>query len=232
MSNVRVPERDDKFNNYIRNTTAVLEDGTPTGAVRLGLSTEQQNEWLDYRDRWIELYPKYTNKSTRTSVVTKSKNDFKSAFRAFTKAPLQRIEASENLTTADRLVFNLPERDRTLTRRGAITDVPFGTLVGKGGGMMEVRARRATDANRCSKHPLADAVEFRYQIVPLDFNILNDAPEPLQCANVIMSKAALWRINLESAALGKRIIGYLRWVNLSNPANNSGWSNLMTNIVG
>jgi len=25
MSDTRVPERDDKFNNYIRNTTAVLE---------------------------------------------------------------------------------------------------------------------------------------------------------------------------------------------------------------
>jgi hypothetical protein len=231
MSNVRVPERDDKFDNYIRNTTETLEAGTPSGAIRLGLSMAQQNEWVGYRDHWIELYPKYTNISTRTSVVTKSKNDFKSEFRAFTKAPLQRMEASENLTTGDRLIFNLPERDRTLTRRGAITDIPIGNLVGKGGGMLEVRARRGNDANRCSKHPLADAVEFRYHLAAPESNPLTTAPEPMLCTNVLFSKAALWRVNLGSAAQGKRVMGYLRWVNLSNPANNSGWSNLISAIV-
>ena len=236
MSGTRVSEIDSEFDDYIRNTTTVLETGTPAGSVRLGLTTAENDDWVAFRDAWIVVYPKYTNVSRRTSIVTQQKNNLKKDFREFAKIPLKRIEVSPNLTEEDRGTFNLPVPDTTPTRRGAITDVPFGSLVGKGGGMMEVRARRESDATRSSKHPLADAVELRYLILndsttPPDEGSGGDFPSPEDCRNSVSSKSALWRVSLGSAARGKTVLGYLRWVNLSNPANNSGWSMPMVGII-
>lgn len=236
MGNDRIIQKDSGFDSYIRNTTATLLAGSPTGAVRLDLTTDQNTQWIAYHDQWVIIYPKYTNLSTRTKTITAQKNQLKRDFSNFAKQPLKRIDASENITPEDRDIFNLPLRDTTPTRRGAITDVPFGSLVGKGGGMMEVRARRESDATRSSKHPLADAVELRYLILndsttPPDEGSGGDFPSPEDCRNSVSSKSALWRVSLGSAARGKTVLGYLRWVNLSNPANNSGWSMPMVGII-
>jgi len=236
MSGTRVSEIDSEFDDYIRNTTTVLETGTPAGSVRLGLTTAENDDWVAFRDAWIVVYPKYTNLSTRTKTITSQKNQLKKDFSNFAKQPLKRIDASENITPEDRDIFNLPLRDTTPTRRGAITDVPFGSLTGKGGGMMEVRARREVDATRSSKHPLADVIELRYKIMdngstPPDQGGDDDFPTPENCPNIVSSKSALWRVSLGSAARGKSVLGYLRWVNLSNPANNSGWSLPIIGII-
>ena len=243
----RVPKKDSEFDPYIRNTTTVLETGIPLGAVRLGLTVGQGTQWLGFRDQWIAVYPKYTNSATRTTTITNAKNTIKKEFTLFAEKPLKLIEASDNLTADDRGTFKLPERDRTKTSRGAIADAPFGTIKGTGGGMMEVRVRRANDATRSSMHPLADAVEFKYLILdnsngtqnppppmptpqPVGKD-LNKAPTPDDCPLAVTSKTALWRINLGTQNQAKRIVGFLRWVNLTNPANNSGWSDLMTTII-
>jgi len=236
MGSERISRTDSKFDIFIRNTTVALLAGSPTGAVRLGLTTDQSDQWVDYRDQWVVIYPKFTSLSTRTKTVTQDKNQLKADFIEFAQPLLNRIAVNENITTDDRNIFNLPQRDTTPTRRGAITDVPFGSLVGKGGGMMEVRARRESDATRSSKHPLADAVELRYLILndsttPPDEGSGGDFPAPEDCRNSVSSKSALWRVSLGSAARGKTVLGYLRWVNLSNPANNSGWSMPMVGII-
>lgn len=123
--------------------------------------------------------------------------------------------------------------------------MPFGTLRGIGGGMMEVRVRRERDATRSSLHELADAVEFKYLIMDNPANETppspdrtegpskpgNGVPTPDDCPNAVTSKTALWRINLGTVNQGKRVIGFMRLVNLSNPANNSGWRDLMTTII-
>jgi hypothetical protein len=233
----RVPSTDSKFDSYIRNTTEVLETGTPTGAVRLELTTTQAAQWLSYRDQWIDIYPKYTNTATRTASVTNTKNAIKKNFSVFAETALKRIEISENLTDDDRETFNLHKRDKVPTKRGTITDIPIGKLTGAGGGILEIRVRREHDATRSSMHPLADAIEFKYLI--LEDNKTDsdpkegkdDVPNADDCPLSITSKKALWRTNLGAKARGKRIIGFLRWINLSNPENNSGWSELLTTIL-
>lgn len=239
MSNDRrVPQKDSLFDSYIRNTSTVLAAGTPTGAIRLGLTTTQSDQWLDYRDQWIDIYPKYTDTAIRTKAITNTKNSVKKSFTSFAILPLNQIAVSPNITANDRLTFNLPERDATNTKRGGITDNPFGKLKGTGGGGLEIRARREEDATRSSMHPLADAVEFRYAIIdksaanpadPADKG--GDIPGADDLTLSSISKKSLWKISLGTKNQGKRIIGYLRWVNLSNPENNSDWSDLITTII-
>lgn len=243
----RVPQKDSLFDQYLRNTTAVLEAGIPTGIVRLGLTTAQGNEWIAYRDQWIIVYPKYTDPAQRTTTIKDAKNLLKKDFTTFAENPLKLIEASGNITSADRGTFRLPERDRTPTARGAITGVPFGKLKGTGGGIMEVRVRREEDATYASMHPLADALEFRYLLIdapgspppppeppagePEEDNEDEVIPTPEKLPLSFTSKKAFWRMNLGTQYQGKRIIGYVRWVNLTKPEHNSGWSDLMTTFI-
>lgn len=242
MATGRVPKKDSEFDQYIRNTTNVLETGTPTGAVRLGLSTAIADEWIAYRDEWILLYPKYTDPAQRTTTIKDAKNLLKKNFTTFAENPLKLIEASPNITLDDRATFRLPERDRTMTSRGAIDTVPIGSLKGKGGGIMEVRVRRETDATRASMHPRADAIEFKYIIVDLEDEEPTPPPVPGPEENdgiptpdhmplTYSSKAALWRMDLTPAAQGKRVVGYFRWIQIGKPHNNSGWSDLATTFI-
>ncbi len=244
----RVPTKDSIFDTYLRDTTVVLETGTPTGAVRLGLNAAQSAQWISYRDQWVIIYPQYTNSATRTSTITEAKNSLKAEFALFAENPLKLIEASDNLTSDDRGTFRLPKRDRSPTSRGVITDIPFGKLQGTGGGILEVRVRRTNDATRSSMHPLADAVEFRYKITdssnggqnpapPTDPNMPpvprdeSQVPTPNDCPLSVNSKKSLLRINLGPSSQSKRVIGFVRWINLSHPENNSGWSDLMTTLI-
>ena len=236
----RVPVKDSEFDSYIRNTSAALADGTPTGADRLGLSASEATQWASYLAEWTDIYTKYTDPAKRTTAVTQAKNNTKKNFTEFSRIPLGKIALSGALTSDDRSTFNLPERDTTPTARGPITEVPVGNIKGSGGGMVEIRARRGTDASRPSLHPLADAVELRYQIMTdssatdptnPDPARTDQVPTPDDCPQSAISKSALWRINTGTQYTGKRIIGFIRWVNLTNPANNSGWSDLMTTII-
>ena len=236
----RIPTKDADFNQYIRATDDTLQVvGPPTGAARLGLTTSEADDWHAYRQQWDILYGKYGNPATRTSTITEDKNNLKTNFAGFARPLLKRIEVSDNLTTDDRSTFNLPEPDTTPTARGPILEVPNGNFKGLGGSKLEVRAKTSTDASRASLHPLADAVEIKYILIdqrgteptppvpsPPDEGFTPDTFPYSQ-----ISSKALFVLSLPSAHQGKRIVAALRWLNITNAANNSGWSDLFSTIV-
>jgi hypothetical protein len=243
MGATRVPRKDSLFDGYIRSTGKVLAEGTPTGADRLGLSSAQATAWATFLANWIIIYGKYQDKAQRTTAVTDDKNQLKTDFIAFAVTPLKVIEVSPNLTSDDRLTFNLPAPDKVKTTRGKIQDSPFGKLKSKGLGLLDVQVRREHDASRPSLHKLSDAVEFKYKIIdpeeepsptpvpPAPGTGGDSVPLPKDMPLSHISKKASWRMDLGETAVGKRIVGYVRWVNLSDPGKNSGWSDLLTTQV-
>lgn len=235
----RVPKKDSDFNQYIHNTDEALQiAGPPTGAARLGLTTDEADEWHDYRQQWDDLYLLYGNPDTRTKTITENKNNLKADFADFARPLLKRIEGSPNLTTSDRSTFNLPAPDTTPTARGPILEKPDGNFKGIGGAKLQVRAKRSTDANRASMHPLADAAEIKYLIIENRAEPTPPVPtppgsefDPDTFPHSLISSKALFVLNFTAAQQGKRIVAALRWLNLTNPANNSGWSDLFTTII-
>ena len=236
----RVPKKDSEFDPYIRNTTTVLETGIPLGAVRLGLTVGQGTQWLGFRDQWIAVYPKYTNSATRTTTITNAKNTIKKEFTLFAEKPLKLIEASDNLTADDRGTFKLPERDRTVTRKGKITEMPFASIQSLGAGQMQFRVRTTTDGSRASMHPLADLIEVRYMIgAPDNGNPPNPNPNPKdsgiptadKAPYYTVSKKALFILEVGLGNAGKPIIAFVRWANASNAANNGPWSQVTVAII-
>lgn len=233
MGRRRVPEKDSDFDAYINNTSKVLESGLPNGAVRLGLSTNEKDQWLAYRDEWNILYPKYRNQNERTKTIKQSKNKLKEDFTRFAVAPLNKISGSSNLTNDDRAVFRLPQRGSTHSRRGAMHEnTPVGSLHSMGGARIKVRARIEDTVGRPRKHPLSDAVEMKYMFVEIGKNFLNPRVTEDDCTLQHISKKAMFIIDAGQQNLGKRMLAFMRWVNFSNPSHNSGWCNVMNVVVG
>jgi len=254
----RIPRTDDPFNSYINSTANALAAGSPSGADRLGLTTEQATQWENLRKDWNKEYEFYVDESTRTKTVTYAKNQIRKDFIAFASPLLTAFSVHPNLTGADRLTFKLPEPDRTPTARGKITDNAYPIINPVLGGSIDFKVRTSEDATRASRHPLADAIEVRYALLP---NTMASSPAPqdptapaptpvptagsearasvgqaipesaLNCLFVFTSKKAIFRIDLGPEHSGKRFYAFVRWVNHSNPANSGNWGLMYQTLV-
>jgi hypothetical protein len=233
MGRRRVPETDSAFDSFIINSSKYLESGTPTNAVRLGLTAVQTARWLEYRDRWKEIYKKYTNPNTRTTTVTKDKNALKQEFFAFAVKAGNKIAGSENLTNEDCNMFNIAHGKRTRTPRGSMSeDIIMGSLQSVGGGIIHVRTRMMSSEGRPRKHPMADAIEMRYVLLDVKQNFTTPMIGVHDCTHATFSRTALWRIQLDAEHIGQRLIAFFRYVNHAKPEHNSAWSQMAMVIVG
>ena len=227
----RIPTANTRFNTYIRGTAAALTEGTPTTAERLGLSADQLAQWLSYRDEWAEVYAKHTNDDTRTKTHTMNKNSVMRAFIAFASPLLAGMSVHPALTTGDRNTFNLPERDRTMTKRGKIDDKANAFLETMDSGLIKVRVRVPGDGGRASRHPLCDHLEMRYQlVVPTGVDAKGSLlwPDPpisvKECPESTISTRAIFTLDLGEGQSGKRIHAFFRWVNARNLKLSGPWS--------
>lgn len=239
----RVPETKSEFDSYQRDSTTYLETGTPPRGEELGLSAAELDDWKDYRDEWLVLYPKYTNKNTRTATITENVNAHMHAFAEFAEPLLNRISGSSAITADDRNALNIKERDKTPTRRGLITDTPIVGFKGVGGGRMKAKLRTDSDSSRASMHPLANLIEVRYLITRENPNKPGPTPVPeegegTQVPNpgmapyFFISSKASFEIDLGTDHLGSFVIAFFRWANSSNPANNGPWTLPQIGLIG
>jgi hypothetical protein len=227
----RIPIANSKFNSYIRSTAAALAEGTPTTAERLGLSADQLAQWLNYRDEWAEVYAKFTNDSTRTQAHTMRKDTLRRAFIVFASPLLTAMLVHPALNANDRLTFNLPERDRTMTKRGKIVDMAYGLLTPLLGGLVQVRVRMMDDGGRASRHPLCDHLEMRYHLAAptgVDASGMLLWPDPPltvdECPHSTISTRAIFTLELGQGHSGKRIHAFFRWVNARNLKMSGPWN--------
>jgi hypothetical protein len=233
MGRRRVPEVDDQFDAYICSSSKLLESGTPAGWVRMGLSNAEFTRWIAYRDEWIVLYPKYTDVGQRTKTITLQKNKLKKDFAAFTTKPLGKIAMSDTLTADDQLTLRIGSRGKKRSTRGAMNaDIPSGSLHALGGGMVKVRTRLVESEGRCRKHPLCDVIEMKYLLIDAAQNFTNPLVTVEDCTQSIFSRTAIWITETGTRNPGKRMIGFLRYVNIAKPDHNSAWSNMISVIVG
>ena len=230
MSNNRISQSLTGFDTYIRRVVPyVRTGGPPTNGTRLGLSAQQLTDCQDFLDLWwtgipatpgaYELHsnPDTKTKTTRTRVVTIIKN-----FTTFFSPLLTGMSVNAALTDSDRQNLNLPARDTTSTPRGQINDMPTVNVSGIGGGRMKIRTRVSSDASRASMHPLADAVEMRYQIGG------TQPANAAACPDNAISKKALFTFDAGDENAGQKFFGFFRYVNFTNPENNGPWSSGMT----
>lgn len=234
MSTSRIPQTLSKFDIYIRRVAAfvIAPSGLTTNGERLGLTAAQNTATDNHRELWYtgipatpgayELHsnPDTKTKTTRNTVLIIIRN-----FTIFFRPLLTLMSVSPNLTESDRQTLNLPAPDTTATPRGLIEGAPAVNVKSLEGGRMKVRTRISEDATRASMHPLADAVEMRFQIGG------TQPANVMACDGVTQSKKALFTHEAGSENGEKKFYCFCRYVNLTNPANNGPWSTIQIATV-
>jgi hypothetical protein len=216
-----IPRNDNKFNNFLNSSNTYLNasSGGIINYVRLGITVPERNKWNNYANtQWAEVWDKLIDPSQKTKSVVDIKDDLKLEIINFMSPILIRVSVNSAVNPTDRNTLNLPLPDRQPTPRGPILDVPYANLISFAGGRVEIRTRLNEDASRASMHPLADAVEMRYQI---------GGTPPItaaDCVQYLMSKKALFEFLAGQENGNQSLYVFLRWVNLSNPENSGQWT--------
>lgn len=227
--NRRIPRSDHRLDSYIRTTTnALLVPGPPPAWQRLGLSEAEKDQWKALHDEWRMAFGRNADQRLRSAVAIKDKNNVRKRFTAFSTPILIRLQAQTHLTTDDRVVFNVPLRKRTVTKRSEMHDAPVVKLQNMEGGWIKVRVRLQASEGRGRIHPQADHMEIRYALIPLGAT----PPETgMDCSGSALTRRALSVLKLPSDALGKVIYLFCRWVNASDLKKSGPWSNRVQAIV-
>jgi hypothetical protein len=200
-----------------------------TNAAAWGIPAPSVTALVNRRAEFEPLFTTAQNKTTRRRAdvlaFRQSRQLYEAEIRAFVKAYLM---FNPLVTDEQRMEMALTIPDREPTPRGAIDTKPYVDLNAVGGSSITVRARVTTDQTRASMHPLADAIECRYTFVTVG----EMPPEDWDaCPKTAVSKKALFKVLCGAKAIGQRFYGFFRWVNESNPAHNSDWTNAITVVI-
>ena len=183
----------------------------------------------DLQAEYEPLYWKVQDKKARTGGDVVAHKDcrkrYTAAWRAFHK---ERVAGNSLIPKSELAILVGKERDTEPTSRGKINAIPYVFLKAIGGGDVEVRCRPEKDQTRASMHPLADAVECKYILVPK-----GEMPpeDPDACPKTQGSKKARFIISCGVKNAGETFWGFLRWVNQSNPVNSGQWSQSLKVVI-
>lgn len=192
---------------------------TVTNAVAWGIPAPAVAALVARRALYEPLYLKIQIKNTRTRTDVLAHNEMRAIYEKELRTFVRNYCGP--LSNTDKSDLGLTIRDTEPTPRGKINDVPYVKLKAIGGGDVRVRATVEEDQTKSSMHPLADAVECRYILVPKG----EMPPEGQKNAKTtVVSKKALFIISCGDEQAGETFWGFFRWVNQSNPANSGQWS--------
>lgn len=248
MSGNRINKKDSAFDQYLRNTTITLEGPLPPNPPppipvwqRLLLTAAEYAQWLSFRDQWIVVYPKYTDKAQRTQSIINQKNTLKTNFIAFAESLLTRMAGSNALTADERITFNLKERDRSPSSRPAIDTSPSVLLRAKEGRRVQVECRVLADSTRPSKHVNCDVVEYRYTVAapvaaPDPGSPTPPAPPsagtPSAAQQVVGETGkAKFILQLAQNDAGKQLTIECRWKNSKETHKSGPWSTAVSVMI-
>jgi hypothetical protein len=220
-----IPKRDDDFYNKQKSYFELIV----ANKVAWGIPDAAIAPLLALQAEYVPLYDTIQDKKNRTGAEVAAYRDcrkrYATAWRAFHQ---ERVLHNSLIPVADKVILVGKARDTEPTPRGKITTDPIIGLKPTSGGDIEVVCRVDKDQTRASMHPLADAVECRYTLLPVG-EVPPDDPEAL--GKTQTSKKARFIIHGGAKNVGNRLHGFFRWVNLTNPQNNGPWSDVQTVVV-
>jgi hypothetical protein len=229
-----IPLRDDDFFNFQGNLVNKVVANKTTWAI----PNAALDALVSRRQEYEPLYHKSQAKQSRTSGDVFRHRDIRKTYekeiREFVNAYIRYNPA----VTPDRKVeMSLTNPDTEPTPKPKISDIPIIGLEPRGGGDIEVYCRRETDQTRPSMHPDADVIEVRFAMLPIHppaqpGTVKREGlPSPEECPEIWTSTRAHFFIQCGNKNAGQRFYGFFRWVNLTNPANSSSWSNAKTMVI-
>ena len=219
MAQAKFPTTLEEVNTYYGIVVPYLD----THQSRLNVSTENNDTLQELHSEpasgngWLQVFPLTQNEATVTNPLRNQRNALRIDITTLLREIYQDIPESA-LNEVDRSTLKIAKRDTKPTARGPITTAPDVAFTPLEGGNIRQRLRVDEDANRASRHPLADGWE---RVSKIGGTPPADATE---CPVTNTGTEALSTFNAGQENDGKRLYSFLRWINLNNPTNNSPWS--------
>ena len=239
MASPRISRIIGEFNAYINYTTNYLLEETENASgtmtpnwERVGLTAQEKNQWVAFRNENNTQYALYANKKeTRTTAVKDKFRTNQRDFIAFAQPLLNRIAYGPEVTIDDLEVFNIkagPLFDNTRTRiTTPIEESVTFTMQPIGGGQLKFTCQSVSDSSRASKLPGTD-IEMRYLVLP------SEAPAPASVGELTddkISSRAIFVLSAGTEFQGYRIYAACRWIVINNQDRNGPWSGIATVVV-
>jgi hypothetical protein len=236
MSDTRVPQEIGKFNQYITRTNARLvainPDTTHKYSVDYGLTTTEADSWTEQRDEWVDnLYPKYNDPLTSTSVVKGQVRTFMETFTKFAEVPLIRIQIALISGEAEEQIFNIViNRSSPHHPTEAIDAGCYASIRKITSGKAKISCRSAEDSRRSSIYEKADSIQYSYKIVEANAPVDIDPDD--ESMTKAFAKQAIFNKDFGAQNQGKWLIIYFRWFLLSYPQFAGAWSSMQRVVIG
>lgn len=197
-------------------TTNAVAWNIPAGAVT-ALTTAQGV----YQPLWNAAKVK----SNRTPLQTKQHQTGRVVYEDFIEGFANMYLVGNQLITDDVLeALGFNRKPDELTPRPKITAEVFAKVEANAIGSMEFMCRTNTDASRCSIAKDADGVEVVF--------IVGTVPTTHKdCTKSFISTKARFTLDMEPEDAGKKLYGFLRWVNIKNPKNNGPWTDMFGTLI-
>ena len=217
-------------NDNFNNGQGIYVNGVVTYAVAWSISAPAVAALVARRAEYEPLYNKIQDKNTRTKndVVAhrRCREIYEKELRDFHN---KWIDGNDSIPAQDKMILGGRERDIEPSPRGKIHSTPVIGQRALDGGSIEFWVRVTTDQTRPSMHPLADAVECKYLIVPKG----EMPPEDPDASGIktVVSKKARFIISCGVKNAGDTFYGFFRWVNLTTPANSGDWTTKPKGVV-
>jgi hypothetical protein len=219
-----IPRKDTKFFSFQKQ----LVDKVVANKVAWGIPDAAITVLTDHRVAYEPRHVKAQNKNTRSMIdVMGHRQERKAYEKEIRKFVNAHIRFNDLISVSQRVSLGVMPRDTEPSPRPAITGTPMVWLSPMGGGTIEVICRRETDKDRPSMHQMADAIECRFIITPTRM-VIND---PDAATKTQIFKKAKFLIQTGTENAGKRLYGFFRWVNLTNPANSGQWSRAQEVVI-
>jgi len=227
--NRRIPRADDALNTFICNTTKkLIAPELPNNWERLGMTEAQKDAWKALHDEWVAAYSRCTSNTLRTNPAISVKNEVRKRFTKFSSSILAKAQTLSTITEDDRVLFRIPKRKKTYTRRAAIEGSPMLQISNMAGGWLKLRARVVGSEGRARIHKLANGMEIRYALLAP-----GSAPPQTwsECLESAFTTKAISILELSSEHRGKVCYLFCRWINSSELSKSGPWTNRMEAIV-
>jgi hypothetical protein len=220
MPSKRFPKRDMEFGVYADNAVSHLMNN----AVRLLISPANISRLAAVKADWDNWFPKNRDPAQRTKVVTVHKNEIRKNLEGLLRSIYRDIPGSV-LAVEDRQTLNFPLSGERASQRSTITDIPMAGMTALAGARISFMVRRETDANRPSLHPKADGIEVAFSVGG------NPPAAAARCGRNFISKKSRFFLQLDYEDRGKPFYCFVRWVNLTDLAKSSPWTEMMSLVV-
>lgn len=202
------------FNDMVTNNGATW--GIPSGKV-----TELDTAFTTYSPYYLAIVIKKTRTPKQVEDHRGKRQEAQDYIEGYANEYIINNSAiSDSLVS----VMGFNRKTNAYGPRPEITEEVFGKLEALASSKMQLICRTDGDSSRASVPKNADGVELRYTIGTAPATV-ND------CKEKEISTKARFTLNLSPTDAGKKIYGYLRWVNLTDATKNGPWCDVLSTVI-